>query len=166
MYKRQAADDGARITVLMGELAGAASPAQTYTPLVGAEIELEAGAQHELPLRRGFEYAALALNGATAVDAVRLEPGPLLYLGTGRDRLQLRGDAGTPSVLLLIGGEPFEEQLVMWWNFVGRSHDEIVQYREDWMAGRGFGVVTGYDGEPLAAPPMPGTPLMPRGRRR
>ncbi len=38
----------------------------------------------------------------------------------------------------------------MWWNLVGRSHDEIVQAREDWMAGRRFGTVRGFDGEPTA----------------
>jgi hypothetical protein len=60
---------------------------------------------------------------------------------------------------------PFEEQIVMWWNFVGRSHDEIVQAREDWLTGRRFGEVRGYDGAALPAPPLPTTPLKPRGRQ-
>jgi pirin-like protein len=53
---------------------------------------------------------------------------------------------------LFIGGEPFDEQLVMWWNFVGRDHDEIVEAREEWMSGQRLGTVRGYAGDPLPAP--------------
>ena len=61
----------------------------------------------------------------------------------------------------MLGGAPFAERLLMWWNFVGRSGEEIAQAREDWVAGR-FGEVHGYPGEPLAAPPLPAVPLKPR----
>jgi redox-sensitive bicupin YhaK (pirin superfamily) len=159
------ADGGLTATVLMGELAGALSPARCHTPLVGAEITLAAGAQATLPLRPGFEYAVLTLDGAATVDDAELKPGPLLYLGSGRSSLRL--GTGSASRILLLGGEPFAERLVMWWNFVGREHDEIVQMRADWAdATPRFGTVRGYDGPPLAAPPMPITRLVPRGRVR
>jgi len=74
--------------------------------------------------------------------------------------------ADRPARLLLLGGEPFEEQLVMWWNFVGRDHDEIVADREEWTSGTRFGTVHGFDGDPLPAPAMPATRLKPRGRVR
>jgi quercetin 2,3-dioxygenase len=111
----------------------------------------------------------LALAGDVTADGVPLTPGPLLYLGTGRSALELRSAAG--GRLLLLGGEPFDEQIVMWWNFVGRSHEEIVAFREEWQAdvigggtatGR-FGQVEGYDGRPLPAPSLPGVRLRPRG---
>ena len=55
----------------------------------------------------------------------------------------------------------------MWWNFVARSHDEIVAVREEWMeavAGGStrFGQVSAYDGPSLPAPALPGTRLRPR----
>jgi quercetin 2,3-dioxygenase len=158
------ADGGVSVTVVMGELGGVVSPAHTYTPLVCADAVLEEGASARLPLRPDFEYAALALSGAVDVDGVELTPGPLLYLGCGRTDLPVQ-TAG-PSRLLLLGGQPFEEQLVMWWNFVGRSHEEIVQARQDWMDGDRFGVVAGYEGDPLPAPGLPSTKLKPRGRER
>jgi redox-sensitive bicupin YhaK (pirin superfamily) len=159
------ADGGLTATVLMGTLAGATSPARIHTPLVGAEITLAAGASALLPLKTDFEYAVLALDGATTVDDATLKPGPLLYLGSGRSSIRL--GAGSASRLLLLGGEPFEERLVMWWNFVAREHDEIVQMRADWASGTPrFGDVRGYDGSPLPAPPMPITRLVPRGRVR
>jgi len=157
-------ESGAAITVFVGELDGAASPARRYSPLVGAEIILAPGADTTLPLRPDFEYAALTLAGTVEVDGNSLEPGPLLYLGSERRDLAVRADGA--GLALLLGGEPFDEQIVMWWNFIGRDHDEIVEVREAWMAGRGFGTVRGYDGDSLPAPPMPTSPLKPRGRQR
>jgi quercetin 2,3-dioxygenase len=151
-------------TVIMGALGDSASPARTFSPLIGAEVVLDPGAAATLPLRPGFEHGALVLSGSAVVDGVPLAPGTLLYLGTGRSGLPVGGDG--PTRLLLIGGEPFDEQIVMWWNFVGRSHEEIVRFREDWAEGRGFGQVHGYAGEPLPAPALPTAPLKPRGRQR
>jgi redox-sensitive bicupin YhaK (pirin superfamily) len=157
--------DGLTATVLMGTLAGATSPARCHTPLVGAELTLAAGAEVTLPLTPGFEHAVLTLDGAPTIGDVTLKPGPLLYLGSARATLSLT--TGSASRLLLLGGEPFEERLVMWWNFVARDHDEIVQMRADWSdATPRFGTVHGYDGPALPAPPMPITRLLPRGRVR
>jgi hypothetical protein len=89
----------------------------------------------------------------------------MLYLGTGRTSLRLTADEA--SRLLLLGGEPFEEHLVMWWNFVGRSGEEIADYAQQWNSEDGrFGTVSGYDGVRLEAPPLPPVPLKARGRER
>jgi redox-sensitive bicupin YhaK (pirin superfamily) len=147
--------------VIIGELAGAVSPARAYTPLVGAEIRLDG--ELTLPVRADFEHAVLVLAGSVEVDDRELDAGPLLYLGTGRTGPRL---AGTGRVLLL-GGEPFEEQIVMWWNFIGGDHRDIVAARVDWAGGEArFGAVHGYVGEALAAPVLPATTLKPRGRHR
>jgi redox-sensitive bicupin YhaK (pirin superfamily) len=151
---------GVRGTVLLGELAGAASPATAYTPLVGAELSIAGTA--EIPLREEFEYAAVTIDGEPVVDRGPLERGALLYLGCGRSSLAVAGSGR----LFLLGGVPFAEQIVMWWNFIGRSHEEIAAFREDWAAGRSFGEVRGFDGAALPAPALPGTPLRPRGRTR
>ena len=158
-------DTGVMVRVIMGEIGGVASPAEVYSPLVGAEALLEPGADTRLPLRSDWEYAALALAGAVDVDGVALSPGPLLYLGTGRSDLPL-GAQGAAR-LLLIGGEPFEEHIVMWWNFVGRDHEDIDTARDAWTrADARFGTVRGYRGDPLPAPPLPTVRLKPRARHR
>jgi redox-sensitive bicupin YhaK (pirin superfamily) len=152
---------GGSVTVIIGELAGVVSPARAYTPLVGAEIRLDG--ELTVPVRPDFEHAVLVLAGSAEVDDRELAAGPLLYLGTGRTGLRL---AGTGR-LLLLGGEPFEEQIVMWWNFIGGDHQDIVAARADWAGGDArFGVVHGYAGEALAAPVLPATTLKPRGRHR
>lgn len=155
---------GVTATVILGELDGAVSPGTSYTPIVGADVALAGGAEARLPLDPDFEYAVLSMSGEAEVDGVRVLPGSMLYLGCGRTELPLRGvsDAG----LMLLGGEPFEEELVMFWNWIGRSHEEIVQAREDWMNGTRFGEVKGYDGLPIPAPELPATQLKARGRVR
>jgi quercetin 2,3-dioxygenase len=158
-------DSGVSVAVIMGELGDVSSPAEIYSPLVGAEAVLEPGADTRLPLRPNWEYAALGLVGEVDVDGVVLSPGPLLYLGVGRSDLTLRSGPG--GRVLLIGGEPFEEHLVMWWNFVGRDHHDIAAAREEWMrADPRFGTVHGYPGGRLPAPALPTVRLTPRGRLR
>ncbi|MEV0203444.1 pirin family protein [Nonomuraea sp. NPDC050691] len=147
---------GFTATVIMGSFAGATSPATALTPLAGAEVAVSGAA--ELPLDPAFEHGLLLLDG----EMEPLERGPLLYVPPGRTSLSLNGDGR----VLVIGGEPFAEEIVMWWNFVGRDHDEIVAFRKEWMEGEGFGSVEGFDGAPLPAPVLPGTRLRPRGRGR
>lgn len=157
-------DSGMATTVIMGSLAGAVSPGHVYSPLVGADIALEPGAEALLPLEPDFEHAVLAMSGALEVDGVHVAPGAMLYLGCGRRDLRLRSGPGARA--LLLGGEPFDEQIVMWWNFVARSSEEIADARAAWADGDRFGVVTGYDGDPLPAPPLPPGRLKPGGRTR
>ncbi|WP_328541714.1 pirin family protein [Streptomyces sp. NBC_00371] len=155
---------GLSATLILGELDGAVSPGTTYTPIVGADLSLTRGADLSVPLEPDFEYAVLSMAGEAHVDGVPVLPGSMLYLGCGRTELPLRAESD--ASLMLLGGEPFDEELIMWWNFIGRSQDDITQAREDWMTGSRFGEVKGYDGGPLAAPELPAVPLRPRGRVR
>jgi redox-sensitive bicupin YhaK (pirin superfamily) len=127
------------VTVLVGEVGGARSPARADTPLVGAELATSGGAS-VVPLAAGFEHALVVLDGTVTVGGVAVGPGVLAYLGEGRDELAVEAP-GTARALLL-GGEPLAEQIVMGWNFVARSRAEIEQAGADWNAGdERFGTV-------------------------
>jgi hypothetical protein len=140
------------ITVLTGELAGAASPATTFSPIVGAELSAPSRpASCLLPLRPDYEHALFVVTGQASANGVRLAPGHLLYSPAGRHELALAAPAG--STLILLGGEPLREQLLMWWNFVARTPEEIGAATAAWRAGE-FGSVGGYRGEPLPAPAL------------
>jgi redox-sensitive bicupin YhaK (pirin superfamily) len=129
----------ARVTVLIGEVAGAASPARSDTPLVGAELASDGG-RFTVPLDPAFEHALVVLTGSLAVGDTQVVPGHLAYLGQGREQLDLAAEGETRA--LLLGGEPLGEQIVMSWNFVGRSRDEVAQAAADWNAGaERFGTV-------------------------
>lgn len=130
---------GAVATVLVGGFAGVRSPARTDTPLVGVDLALRGG-EATFPLEPGFEYGLVPLAGTWRVDGAGLAPGVLAYLGEGRTELRLDGEPGSRA--LLLGGEPFAEPVLMWWNFVGRHRDELDAARRDWEGHSGrFGEV-------------------------
>lgn len=164
---------GAVITVMIGELLGKRSPATAYTPLVGAELALSPGGMVTIPVRTDFEHAVLALADGVEVGGRPVQPGAMAYAAPGTRELTIR-TAGGSTTSLLLGGAPFEEELVMWWNFVGRSHEDIAQARATWQQERGadrtsrprFGIVQGHDGRTLPAPELPRLTLRPRPRHR
>jgi quercetin 2,3-dioxygenase len=156
---------GAVARIFLGRLAGSRSPVHTFTPLLGAQLDLEAGARVTLDVDPAFEHGVLCDQGAVAMDGAALAVGDLGYRGPGSSALVLQNDGEQAGRVLLLGGTPFTEQLVMWWNFVGRSHDEIAEYRRQWEeADERFGAVYGYQGTParLPAPALPTTRLRPR----
>ncbi|MDN4159827.1 pirin family protein [Nocardioides abyssi] len=127
--------EGLEARVFLGSLLGVTSPVATHTPLLGAELLLEVGARVELEVDPAFEHGVLVDTGSVALE--HGSPGGSLgrdelgYVAPGPDRLVLvAGDE--PTRLLLIGGPPFGEQVVMWWNFLGSGHDEVVAAREAW----------------------------------
>ena len=153
--------EGATVSVFIGSLLGSTSPARTFSPLVGAQFDIPAGTSITVPVDAGFEHGILLDSGSLVVEDTTVAPSELLYLPTGAETLTLT--AGVDDVrALLIGGEPFGERIIMWWNFIGRTHDEIVAYRSDWEAKtERFGVVD-YPGAALPAPQLPGIRLKPR----
>ncbi|GIT79767.1 hypothetical protein LLS1_14360 [Leifsonia sp. LS1] len=161
----------ATVRAFVGSLAGSGTAATVFSPLVGAEITAPAGAVVRLPLRPAFEHGVLVDAGSVSVAGTTVPVAQLAYLAPGRDAVEVVVGADGPARLVLLGGEPLGEQIVMWWNFIGRSHDEIVAARAQWQAeviagedqaGR-FGTVAGYDGSPLPAPELPTVRLRPRG---
>jgi redox-sensitive bicupin YhaK (pirin superfamily) len=145
---------GFRITVLAGTFAGERAPAEVFTPLVGVDLASPGPAQAELAIDPDFEHGVMALEGRATIGGETLEPGALLYFGTGRDRLRFATDGA--ARLLLIGGVPFGEDILLWWNFVGRTYAELEQATRDWLAGKRFGTVEGARGAPLVAPDLQG----------
>jgi redox-sensitive bicupin YhaK (pirin superfamily) len=143
---------GFEITVFAGSLADVTSPARTYSPLVGAEIHAVRDGSGTAALARGHEHVIFAARGAAVADGISLSPGGLLYLEPGRDSVTVTAPAG--ARLFLLGGEPLGETLLMWWNFVGRTPEDIIEAAQAWSAGGRFGEVRGYRGAPLPAPPL------------
>jgi redox-sensitive bicupin YhaK (pirin superfamily) len=155
-------NDAAEITVLLGEVSDVRSPGRAFTDLAGASIRVSADREDVIALEPDFEYAALVLSGDVVVEGAPLAVGTMLYLGTGRASLTFSSPRG--AEFRLRGGVPLDEQLVMWWNFVARSDEEILAARDRWTDG-GFGEVADA-GEPLKAPPLPPGRLKPGGATR
>lgn len=149
---------GFRVTVLAGEALGERAPTRVLSPLVALDFTSSGDAAIEIGVRTDFEYGALVLEGEASIEGQTLGIGQLLYLGCGRERLQLRSGSrdGQSTRLLLIGGAPFGEEVLLWWNFVGRDRQELARASAEWNAGDArFGTVRGYPGERLEAPLPP-----------
>lgn len=146
-------EDNCKITVLAGEFKGHTSPVEVYTPLMGADIVATADSTIELPLNPAFEYGILVLEGHIDYNDESLEQGALLYIGADRTSFDLSLKAGTR--LLLIGGEPFKEDVILWWNFVARTTEEVKQAVQDWLQGDRFGLIPEYNHRRLDVPTLP-----------
>jgi redox-sensitive bicupin YhaK (pirin superfamily) len=177
--------------VFLGSLLGETSPVPTYTPLLGAELLLEPGTSLTVPVDVSFEHGVLVDTGGIALATDGPTDGPagdpvatlvgqaqLAYTPPGASTLTLEA-GGSWTRLLLLGGPPFGESIVMWWNFVGRTHEEVVAYRDAWqdaitdesgdvvsdsqlVSDSRFGVVVGDHLPPIPAPPLPGVRLRSR----
>lgn len=166
---------GAEALVFLGDLLGAASPVATYSPVLGAELRVEAGAEVTFDVRGDFEHGLLVDTGDVELEGIAVPEAALAYTGVGAERLTVRNRGDSAARAILLGGVPFGEEIIMWWNFVGRSSEEIAGYREEWQARtERFGIVEGYVGHGgananaqgqswLPAPTLPGTHL--RARR-
>ncbi|MDN5852995.1 MAG: pirin family protein, partial [Actinomycetia bacterium] len=138
--------DGWQARVFAGELLGITAPLKTRAPISGAELRLDPGTRLDIEVPEGHEHALLRVEGDVSLNDTAVPADHLAVVETGHRALRV--EAGTEPVLaLLIGGEPFGEEIIMWWNFIGRTHEEIETYRAAYQAEMGFEV-------PLAGSPL------------
>jgi redox-sensitive bicupin YhaK (pirin superfamily) len=121
----------ATATVLAGEFMGHVAQTKTFSPLLGVEIRVRAGESVEIPLNPAFEHGFMLAEGQIALNDTDIPVSGLTYLEKGADSAILTAGA-QDSIILLLGGEPFGEKILMWWNFIGRTHQDIAKAREEW----------------------------------
>jgi redox-sensitive bicupin YhaK (pirin superfamily) len=148
--------DALHAKVFIGELAGIESAAKVYSPLVGAELRLTGTST--LPLNTGWEHAILVVAGTLEINGDQVAADQLAFLPAGARNVRLEGQN---FLGILIGGAPFDEKIVMWWNFIGRSNEEIVEMRESWNARR-YPAVSDDLGGWIPAPELPNVTLKAR----
>lgn len=162
-------NDAGSARVFLGSLLDEDSPVPTFSPLVGAEFTLAPGAQATWDINPEFEHGIIADTNDLIVEGTRLYSSDVGYTGVGETSISVKNESDAPGRFLFIGGAPLREDIIMWWNLIGRSHEEVVRWREEWENhSERFGVTEGYvskraDGlARLPAPPMPTTRLKPR----
>jgi quercetin 2,3-dioxygenase len=147
------ARDGLDMTLIIGQALGERSPAKVYSDMAGLDITARDAGTRRLPLDPKFEHAVVLIEGEMTLEGQTMAPGTLYYMGIGRDAITL-GNQGHARAFLL-GGVPMNEDVLLWWNFVGRSTEEMAAARKEW-EGRAarFGEVRGFDGPRLTAPEL------------
>lgn len=141
---------GGIIHVFAGGIGGVVSPGKYFSEIVGAELQIHPGQSLEFPLNPHFEHAVMILDGDCSMGNEALADHRLYYLGAKRSSMSLKSRSG--GRIMLIGGPAFPEKILMWWNFVARTPEEIAQAREDWESHIRFGDVTAYEGPRLKSP--------------
>jgi redox-sensitive bicupin YhaK (pirin superfamily) len=145
---------GCAYTLLAGQFAGRTMAGDFRSPLLGVDLRSAAGGRLRLPLNGHYEHGILVLAGDIRIGDEIFAADEFAYLGPGFGQLVV--DLGPGSHLLLLGGEPFAEPVLMWWNFVGYSRAAIAEAQRQWETGSlRFGRVDGDSGRRLVAPPLP-----------
>jgi redox-sensitive bicupin YhaK (pirin superfamily) len=149
-------------TVLVGNSLGVTSPVSVFTPLVAIDLVAKQTSTFELELDPSFEHGITLLEGEATVDGESVEAGTLLYFATGHASVTISCHAA--ARILLIGGEPFKEDILLWWNFVARTQEELEQASHDWaVESPRFGTITDpRAGNRLEAPSLKGLHLKDR----
>ena len=146
--------DGVEFTILVGEFLNTTSPVLVHSELLGVDIYSETRTTTRLPLNPKFEYGLMMLEGTATVHGHELNDENMLVLEPGLTEIQLDLHAG--ARLLLLGGLPFESPILLWWNLVGRTQEELSIAREQWINhDPRFGTIPDYDGPRLEAPTFP-----------
>ena len=161
--------DGAEVLVFLGSLFGATSPVGTFSPLLGADLSLRGGQTLVVPTNPEFEHGVLVDTGTVVVNGTAAGAGHLVFWPTGAEELILESVGDQQCRVLLLGGAPLGEEIVLWWNFIGRSHEEVATYRAEWQQARlssgeetRFGPFPDQWNSTLAAPALPNARLKPR----
>lgn len=135
------------LAVFIGELVGANSPVRVYSPMVGAEIRFASTEAAVIPVNETWQYGIFADSGPVTVNGHVIPAGHLAYFEPGETKLRLSAEleGEHPVRAILIGGEPVDEEIIMWWNLIARENDEIVDWRSNWQTA--IGVEDGGDPE-------------------
>lgn len=145
---------GIEFTVLVGEYLNTVSPVAVHTELLGVDLYAQTATKARLPLNPKFEYGFMALEGTASINGHHLDEDNMVILEPGLEHVEV--EIHNHSRVLLLGGEPFESPILLWWNFVGRSYEEIKTARDQWLAqDPRFGSIPSYPGERLKAPELP-----------
>ncbi|WP_180039790.1 MULTISPECIES: pirin family protein [unclassified Acinetobacter] len=146
--------DGIELTVLVGEFLQTKSPVKVHSELLGVDLRSSESQSTVLPLNPKFEYGFMALEGTASVNGHELNEDNMVVLEPGLTQVKIDLHAG--GRVLLLGGEPFESPILLWWNFVGRTQEELNIAREQWInQDERFGSIPDYDGPRLEAPAFP-----------
>jgi hypothetical protein len=146
--------DGVTIRQIVGAMDGLASPVNTLSEMIYAEIVMAPGTRYSVP-REQVERAFYLIDGAVTVDGQPFGPSELVILKPHAE-IVLMSDTG--ARLVVVGGEPFPEQRFIYWNFVSSRADRIEQAKQDWRERR-FAAVPEDDREFIPLPDDPPPPV-------
>ncbi|WP_420138758.1 pirin family protein [Sphingomonas sp.] len=143
--------DGVTVRQIVGAMDGLSSPVKTLSEMVYAEIVMAPGTRYRVPSEQ-IERAFYLIDGAVTVDGQPFGPSELVILKPHAE-IVLASERG--ARLVIVGGEPFPEQRLIYWNFVSSRAERIEQAKQDWRERRFAAVPEEHEFIPLPAEPAP-----------
>ncbi|MEN6669323.1 pirin family protein [Psychrobacter sp. B38] len=144
-----------RYTSVTGEYYEA--PTIQYSKMIGIDVNFLADGEVTLNLEPNFEYGLLVIEGKVESEGSTCEKDQLFRFYDSdiahSSGIKLAAKKGTR--LMVIGGEPLNNKVLLWWNFVADNKQELEQSIIDWNNGhKRFGEVDSTM-ERLPAPELP-----------
>jgi redox-sensitive bicupin YhaK (pirin superfamily) len=126
--------EGGEVRVVAGEVLGTQGPAVSYTPVIAARLTLQAGARVELRAPAGHNAYLYAVSGSGQSGGLKFGPTQLVEYRDDGETIGVVADEA--AELLFLAGEPIDEPVVSWGPFVMNTREEIIQARDDYLAGK------------------------------
>lgn len=125
--------DGA-IEVIAGNYKGTEGAASTFTPIEMYNARLKKGSLADFTLPENYNTAMLVIEGKIFIEDQLVETDQfVLFENKGTD---IRIKAESDAIVLVLSGEPIEENLLSYGPFVMNSRDEILQAYDDFNQGK------------------------------
>ena len=133
------------------------APTIQYSKMVGIDAYFSEDSEVTFTLESGFEYGILVTEGEIESEGQVCAQDELFRFHdsdvANHASIKLLAKKGTR--VMFIGGEPLNNQVLLWWNFVADNKQEIEQSIMDWNNGHErFGEVDS-DMQRLPAPELP-----------
>ena len=126
--------EGGEVRVVAGEVLGTSGPAKSYTPVIAARVSLKSGASVALRAPAGHNAYLYAVSGSGQSGGLTFGATQLLEYRNDGELVDIAASEATE--LLFLAGEPIDEPVVSWGPFVMNTREEIIQARNDYLAGR------------------------------
>jgi redox-sensitive bicupin YhaK (pirin superfamily) len=131
-------NDQGQVNVIAGTFNGVTGPAQTYTPVTVANLNLNAGAQLTTSTPANYNTALLVIKGSAEVNG---QPAPnhsfVLFANQGEE-IEIKTTEST--TLLLLSGEPINEPIAAYGPFVMNTKEELIESINEAHSGK-FGIL-------------------------
>src|SRR5690606_36762710 len=124
-----------RLRVIAGDYDGSRGPARTFTPIELFDLRLRQGGATSLALPEGHTAALVVLKGTVQVNRDTVAGEAQLVL-LEREGGEIMLEANSDASLLVLGGQPIDEPVVMHGPFVMNTASEIRQAMVDFQSGK------------------------------
>ena len=122
-------ENGIAYKLIAGEINGKKSPVPVHSPLYFIEITTKSAQKINIGSRLFGEVGMYVLNGSVKIENNDYGSKQLLI---SKNATLCEFETNGETTLYLFGGEPFDEERFMFWNFVNSDRSILEKAKADW----------------------------------